>query len=144
MRRQYLSAAAMSIVKKYRDQLPLLLLLTAACILRFYRLTYQSLWHDELFTMNEADPRISFGQMFHLLSLDTHPPLYTLIARISFSIFGYTAWAVRAPAALFGTLNVWTIYLLGKEIKDRRTGLIAAALCCFSYYNLHYSQEGRD
>ena len=42
-----------------------------------------------------------------------------------------------------GTASILAIYLLGKEILNKRLGYIAAILTCVNFYNLEYSQEAR-
>lgn len=56
-------------------------------------------------------------------------------------VLGLTSFAVRIPAAIFGTLSVLLIYLLGKNLfKSEKVGLVAALLVCFSPWNLQYSR----
>jgi 4-amino-4-deoxy-L-arabinose transferase-like glycosyltransferase len=122
----------------------LLLILLVAFILRIKGLTRQSLWLDELHTMNEADPSISWAEMFRYLKCcDPHPPLQFILARLSFGIFGHTEFTARILSVVAGTVSVYAMYLLGKALLSRRLGLIAATLTCVNYYNLFYSQEAR-
>ena len=112
--------------------------------MRLWKLDSQSLWLDELHTMNEADPDLKISDMlFYLKCCDQHPPLYFFMARLSFILFGHTAVAVRLISAVAGTVSIWAMYMLGKEILNRKLGLIAAALTTVNYYNLFYSQEAR-
>src|ERR1044072_7789650 len=134
----------MNTLNRYKYELALLLLTIIATLLRFYRLDYQGLWQYELFTLNQANPHLSWKEMFQLLALDTHPPLHVILERLSFHVFGFTPWAARFVAALSGVLCVPAIYMLGKKLSDKRLGLIAAAICCVNYFSMFYSQEGRD
>ena len=119
-------------------------MLLTGLLLRFYGLTYQSLWLDELHTMNEADPAISWSNLFSQLKCcDPHPPLHFIITRLAFTIFGHTEFVARAISALIGTASIAALYLLGKEMCNKTVGLIAAALTCVNYYNIYYSQEAR-
>jgi mannosyltransferase len=111
---------------------------------RIRGINYQSLWLDELHTMNEADPDIRWSEMFaYLKTIDQHPPLHFILLKILFTIFGHTSSVARIPSAVAGTLSIWAIFLLGKEILNRNLGLIAALLTSVNYYNLYYSQEAR-
>jgi 4-amino-4-deoxy-L-arabinose transferase-like glycosyltransferase len=47
---------------------------------------------------------------------------------LSFAILGVNAFALRLPAAILSTAAAGLTYLIGKELFDRRTGLIAAVL----------------
>src|SRR6267154_2703337 len=123
----------------------LFLILILAAVLRFYRLTNQGMWVDELITMSEVDPYISWSSMFSFLDIaDPHPPLFFILERIACSIFGYTEGVAKGLNALIGTISVLFIYHLGKEILNKKLGLVAAILLCVNYYSLYYSQEGRD
>jgi uncharacterized membrane protein len=113
--------------------------------MRLWKIDFQSLWLDELHTMNEADPDIEWkAMMSYLKCCDQHPPLYFFLVRISFEIFGHTVLSARIICAIAGTVSVWAMYLLGKEILNRNLGLIVASLTSVNYYNLYYSQEARD
>jgi 4-amino-4-deoxy-L-arabinose transferase len=47
---------------------------------------------------------------------------------LSFAVFGVNTFALRLPSALLGTGAAWLTYLIGKELFDRRTALLAAGL----------------
>ena len=51
--------------------------------------------------------------------------------------------AVRLPSIIAGTLVIPALYLLGRELYDRRTGLVAAAFGAASPLLIWYSQEAR-
>ncbi|MDB5231299.1 MAG: hypothetical protein JWN76_2104 [Chitinophagaceae bacterium] len=128
-----------------RNALPLYTILLLALVLRLIYLNFQSLWLDELHTMNEASPRISWKELFaYLKCCDQHPPFAFIIERISFTLFGHNAFAARLPSALAGTASVGAMYLLAKEIGGRQLGLMAALICSLNPYNIEYSQEARD
>jgi hypothetical protein len=94
--------------------------------------------------MNEADPAISWGQLFsYLKCCDQTPPLYFIIERLAFSIFGHTAGVARSISVIAGTISVWCMWLLGKEVYNKRLGYIAAILTCVNYYNIYFAQEAR-
>ena len=113
--------------------------------MRLWRIDFQSLWLDELHTMNEADPDITWELMlFYLKCCDQHPPLHFVLSKVSFILFGHTAFTARLISAVAGTVSVWGMYLLGKEILNRNLGLISAVLTTVNYYNLFYSQEARN
>jgi mannosyltransferase len=125
--------------KPYRNVL-LLLILVVAAILRFYHLSYQSFGLDELHTMNEADPGIRWKEMLeYLRNGDQHPPLFFIIERMLFTLFGSSEWVARGFAALCGLLGVWAMYGLGKELLNKRLGLLAAAFTCINYFCIFYS-----
>ena len=123
----------------------LIIILLVAVLLRFMFLDRESLWLDELHTMNEASPTLNLKTLFfYLTCCDQHPPLYFFCEKILFIVFGHTSMVARSLSAVLGVGSVWLMYLLGKELNGKRLGLIAAAITCVNYFNLIYSQEARD
>jgi uncharacterized membrane protein len=123
---------------------PLAFIVLFGFLMRLKGLTFQSLWLDELHTMNGLSPKMSWSQMFtYMKGSEQQPPLYFVLMKIVFSWFGHTEFVARFISALAGTISIWAMYKLGKEILNRELGLVAALLTCVNYYNLFYSQEAR-
>lgn len=119
-------------------------IISLAFILRFYHLNFQSLWLDELHTMIEADPKLTFKGLFdYLKCCDQHPPLFFIIEKIAFTIFGHTEFVARFITATAGTLSVYIMFLLGKEMATKNVGFIAAIIASINFFNIQYSQEAR-
>jgi hypothetical protein len=131
-------------LRRNEKALWLTLIIGVAALLRFYGLTFQSYWFDELFSAHYSDPAHSFMTVIRLTLADVHPPLYQLMMWLSYHAFGYTEWAGRLPSAIAGVLTVPVIYFLGRELFDKRTGLYAAALAVANFYLLYYAQEARS
>lgn len=127
------------------NTLILVIILIAATLLRFHKLTFQSLWNDEITTLIDADPNLTWGQLFESIRgyEGVHPPLFFIFERYFAFLFGYSDWGARALCALAGITSVWAIFLLGKEIKDEKLGLTASALMCVNYFCIYFSQEAR-
>ena len=130
---------------RFIKQSPLLLLaLVTGIVLGFYKLDLQSVWLDEIHSMNEASPMQSFRNVY--LSVTTSeqiPPLYYYLLYFVFKVFGYTTLVARAFSAMGGVLCIYAIYLLGQKLFNKRTGEIAALLLSVTYFHLYYSQEVR-
>ena len=132
------------IYQAIRKEAVILLICMIALIMRFWALTFQSLWLDELQTMNESGPGTSWAQLFtYFKTGEHHPPLFFIIEKISFSLFGYSAFAARLFPAIAGSAGVWAMYRLGKEILNRQLGIFCAIITCINYFCLSYSQEAR-
>src|SRR5687767_8667960 len=102
----------------------------------------QSLWLDEATSALVA--QMSFSDIFiKFLPGDFHPPLYYLVLKIWAGIFGYSEISLRLPSVIFGICTVYVIYLLGKEMFNKKVGLIASLLLATSGLNIYYSQEAR-
>jgi uncharacterized membrane protein len=129
---------------KQKENLVLLAILVAGAFLRFYRLGSESLWSDELFTMDVVDPAKSLDKMFVFLKCcDTHPPLFYLGERAMLVLFGTSEFTARLLPALAGVAGIGAMYFLGAEISGRRLGLVAATLTAFNFYHIGYSREAR-
>ncbi len=114
-------------------------------ILRVYNLDFQSLWVDEIHTMIESAPQMPLGKLFDYLKYhDQHPPLFYFLERILFSVFGTSAIVARSLSAVAGTLCIWVMYLLGRELYNKRVGIIAAFFTSINYFCIYYSQEARS
>lgn len=117
------------------------LILIVGLILRLVSLN-QSLWLDEATSALAA--RMSLADLFSkFLPGDFHPPLYYLILKYWTEVFGFSEVALRVPSIIFGILTVYFVYLIGREISNRKTGLIASVLLATSGLAVYYSQEAR-
>ena len=129
---------------KNKGLLPITCILIIGTFLRFYKLDFQSLWLDELHTMQQAKPSESVKDLYaFLLCCDQHPPLFYLTAKFFFSIFGHTEFVARSIAATTGSLCVLALYFLGKELANKAVGLTAATFLAINFYGISYSQEAR-
>ena len=67
-------------------------------------------------------------------------PLFSSIGAATTPVYGNDLNTVRMLSVLFGSLTVPFLYLFGKEMYNRETGLLAAILLCFSVYHSLYSR----
>ena len=95
--------------------------------------------------MIESDPANSIPKVLSQLQrgVDPHPPLYFLLVHFWFQLVGYSEFTARLLSAIVGIIAIPAMYVLGKELYNRRVGLIAAAFTTFNFYNIFYSQEAR-
>jgi uncharacterized membrane protein len=122
----------------------LVIILLVAGFLRFYNLLYQSTWVDELHTMIEANPSISFKESNDLILFrEGTPRLYFFIVKIFSSIFGHTVFNARLISVFFGLLSVVVINKLGNKLFNKNVGLYSAVLLTFNLFLIEYSQEAR-
>ncbi|MBU0708257.1 glycosyltransferase family 39 protein, partial [Patescibacteria group bacterium] len=64
--------------------------------------------------------------------------IYSTIPALT--IFGLNETGVRFVSVIYGSLTVLIIYLLGKELRNPQTGLIAAFLLTISPWHIHFSR----
>jgi 4-amino-4-deoxy-L-arabinose transferase-like glycosyltransferase len=114
-----------------------------AAVLRFATLGVQSYHHDEIVTAS----RILRGGFGHAMDAvwfgESAPPLYYAIAWFWTQLTGTGEFGLRSISALAGVATVPVAYLVGLELRERRAGLMAAALVAFNPMLLWYSQEAR-
>jgi uncharacterized membrane protein len=102
----------------------------------------RGIWLDEAISINQAN--LSFHDMFENLQFaDRHPPLHHVALWLTVRAVGDGELAVRLPSLIAGTLVIPALYLLGRELYDRRTGLIAALFGAASPILIWYAQEAR-
>jgi len=116
-------------------------ILLLASWLRFAGLLKRDFWYDEAFTGVAA--KENFHDMVVMIINDVHPPLYYLALKIFASFFDYSVFGVRLFSAIFGVLCVWAVYLVAKELFDRKVALWSAFVVAISPFAIQYSQEAR-
>jgi len=111
--------------------------------LRFATLGLQSYHHDEVVTASRV-LRLGFGHAMEAVGFsESAPPLYYALAWVWTQATGTGEWGLRSLSALAGVLTIPVAYLIGQELRSRRTGLVAAALVAVNPMLLWYSQEAR-
>ncbi|WP_428937527.1 glycosyltransferase family 39 protein [Fontivita pretiosa] len=152
----------------FRD-VPLLLILLAATVLRFIYIgqseaDFDELWHLELSTgRGSAHETLPMNQLiartpaltslhdapgWHTIptSLDTvtHPPLYPMLLRAWRSLFGESIAAGRMLSATLSALAVLLLYLAVAQLYPASTARWAAALLAVSSAQIDTAQEVRN
>jgi len=137
-----------------KQKFPVLgLILVLAAFFRLYQLNQVpiELFGDELDVGYQAYSILKTGKdlrgyswpiYFHSLS-EFRAPLY-LYATVPFvATFGLNEWGVRLPAAFFGILSVFLLYLLAKKLFNYEIlALISAFLLAITPWHIHYSRAG--
>ncbi|MEP3427238.1 MAG: glycosyltransferase family 39 protein [Roseibium sp.] len=119
----------------------LLLILGIAAFLRLRDLSRTSLWYDEAVSWSQSTGSLS--DLLASVAADNYPPLHNIVLWLSMPLLGDSETALRLPSAILGSLAVWLLYLIGKEIAGRNVGLLAAALLTVSPFHIWYSTEAR-
>lgn len=102
----------------------------------------RGLWLDEAISVAQTNGRFA-DMIAGLRGWDVHPPLYHSILWGTRQLIGTSEIAVRAPSIVAGTLLIPALYLAGRELYGRRTGLVAAAFGTVAPLLVWYSQEAR-
>jgi len=75
-------------------------------------------------------------------SVAAFPYLYPFMEWNAVQVFGHTLVGLRVVSAGFGVLGVLALYLLARELFDKKTALIAAALLAVFPPHLQFSRLG--
>ena len=136
---------SMKFIEYIKENRWIILIITLAILLRFFHLGFQSAWLDEVHTLKESDPDLPYSQFYRVIIFhEGIPHLYFLIVRFLSEVFGTGIYIARVPSAIGGVLTVWFVYLLGKELCNKRAGQISALLLTLNFMHIEYSQEARS
>ena len=129
----------------WRPRYALLLILALAAFLRFFDLTTipPPLHFDEAMNGNDAMENLETGHidMFYPQN-GGREGLYINIETALIYLFGPEPWLLRLPAAVFGTLTVWGVYLLAAELFSVPIGLLACFFVATSFWHVLFSRLG--
>jgi 4-amino-4-deoxy-L-arabinose transferase-like glycosyltransferase len=118
-------------------------MLALAAFLRLYQLAAfpPGLYADEAMDGNNAREALETHRFQVFYPEDNgREGLYVNAAALAIAAFGNRAWALRMPAAIFGTLTVAGIYLLGAELLPAPAGLLAAFFLATSFWHVLFSR----
>ena len=116
-------------------------IVAGALVLRVIGLN-SGLWFDEIVTLVES-ARLPLSRIVtDFPGVNAHP-LYSVLAHVSLSALGDSAWALRLPACLFGVASVWMAYVLGTRMIGRAEALAGTAVMATSYHHIWFSQNAR-
>ena len=120
---------------------PLVGVLAVATTLRAIGVFRWSLWLDEIYSASLRSQQPLRELLY--LPYDPHPPLYFLLVRLWTSLWDTGPVAVRSLSVLFSVAAVFGMFVLGRELYDERTGLVAAALFAVSPAQIHFGRNAR-
>lgn len=120
----------------------LLVIIALAAGLRFWDLGQESLWGDELFSLELARAQ-SLSEILKRTAADVHPPAYYLLLRSWTLFFSPTIISVRAFSAFVSLLTIPFFFLITRRFVRPWVALLATAHLAISPYHVWYAQEGR-
>jgi 4-amino-4-deoxy-L-arabinose transferase-like glycosyltransferase len=110
--------------------------------LRVLLIANKGMWLDETFSVWIASHSVA-DMLQWIVRIDQHPPLYYLLLHYWIAHYGDTPYYVRLLSALFGTVTIPIIYLIGKRMSGAMMGLAAAVFLTFSPFHIYFAQETR-
>ncbi|MFD1515780.1 glycosyltransferase family 39 protein [Halomarina rubra] len=121
----------------------LVLVVLAGALVRLYGLGTESLWTDELITLEFVRTYSPVELLVEIPLNQPHLPLYYVTLDLWTSVFGTSAVAMRSLSVLFGVLTIPMLYLAGRELFDETAGLVAAMLYALTQFHVYHAQEVR-
>ena len=132
----------MSAPKRFRSPSVILILIVLLGLgLRLIQLDFQPLWWDEGYSVWFAAH--SLAEMTRLTAADIHPPLYYALLHGWTQLLGMQPVSLRLFSVLVSLPAIPLAYALGRDMRDRATGLIAALLVAVNPFAIFYAQEIR-
>ncbi len=103
----------MKIINWFKENYVLVVILLFAAFLRFYHADFQSIWCDEILSMNNSNPKLTLKELYEsVLFWEYLPHLYFYLLRFVFEIFGYSTLVARLFSGVIGIFGVYAIYIL--------------------------------
>lgn len=100
------------------------------------------LWNDEY--VSWAIASIPFGKNFvDAIFVQCHMPFYYLYLKVFIHFFGNSDLMLRLTSVLPGILSIFSMYFVGKELKDEKLGILCASITALSSFLIYFSQEVR-
>lgn len=114
-------------MKNLRTGNALVILIGISALIRTFLAFNLELGNDEVYYLTYA--------LYPDLSHFDHPPMVGFIIQLfSFNLLFDSELFLRLGSVVFGSLSIYLIYLIGREIKDATTGFYAALLYSTSVY----------
>ncbi|PIR73774.1 MAG: hypothetical protein COU40_00690 [Candidatus Moranbacteria bacterium CG10_big_fil_rev_8_21_14_0_10_35_21] len=130
-------------MKKITIFILVLLILALGFFLRIYNIenTPPGIYPDEAVNGKDAIKAFKNGT-YELFYTDNNgrEGLFINLIALSFSFFGISILALKLPSIVFGTLTILGVYLLSKELFNKRLALISSFLLAISFWAINFSR----
>jgi 4-amino-4-deoxy-L-arabinose transferase-like glycosyltransferase len=120
------------------------LIIFLGIIFRFYNLSFENLWFDEIVSFWVSDPKISFFESYERNNIGEGTPfLFNFLIKILHFLFGYSPNVGRYFSCTISVLSIFSMIYLAKIIKDNNSYLLIIFLVSMNIFFIKYSQESR-
>jgi uncharacterized membrane protein len=123
-----------------KEDLIVILILLFGFFLRFIRISSREIAYDDAFSYFLASK--SFPEIIQGTVADTMPPLYYFLLSIIEHI-SQRLWVLRSLNVVINMITIFLIFLIVKELFNKRAGYIAILLAAGSPFLIYHSQELR-
>ena len=141
-------------LNKIKKNYLLILIIILGASLRFYGLSFESFWLDETATaiavrdytaIEVIKNSIDYGNVRpeYFKHVVNDLPFYFASLDFWSELFGISEFSLRFFSAIFGTLSIFMVFLVAKELTNRKVALLSALIFSLSMINIQFSQEAR-
>jgi mannosyltransferase len=116
-------------------------LLALSLGLRLFRIN-QGLWYDEIDTLLKF-VRSDWLKIMTSVPVPNNHILYTILAKISVTLFGEKEWTLRLPALIAGALTPPACFLLFRTRVRTASAFWAGLFMVLSFWMVWFSQDAR-
>lgn len=121
--------------------LGLIILSAIALALRLWKLD-SDLWIDEVLTLLDF-VRQPLGQIVTSFPSQNQHMLFSLLAKLSTTTFGESAWSLRLPSVFLGVGSIWAFFFLCRRLLGQTEAFWGCVLLTVSYHHIWFSQNAR-
>ena len=111
--------------------------------LRFYNLSAESLWTDEMVSLMHTQRSNDLEIIDSVTNMELMPPGYFLILDRWINYFGNSEFSLRFLSVLFDSLSILLVFLIATKLFNKKIGLISAFLLATTMLQIVYAQEAR-
>lgn len=130
-------------IKKNKTFFFLLVIVLLGFTLRLYQLDQESIWIDEILTIDHAQQQNISGVVQRVSLREGAPPGHYVLLHYWIQLFGNSSFSVRFPSVIFGTVSILIIFLVVRTIATDKIAIISSLFLATSMLQILYSQEAR-
>ncbi len=121
----------------------LFIIFLIAFLLRFWFLEKpEGLWNDEYVSWFIASQN-SFSDFLTEMFRNCHAPLYYIYLKLWMFLFNDSDISLRISSVIPSLLTVIVMFLIGKEVKNIKLGLLCCFFTAINSFNIYFAQEVR-
>jgi mannosyltransferase len=129
--------------KKNIVWLLLIVIVLLGSFIRFYHLDQESLWTDEMVTLDHVREKSFSGLYKSVESKELMGPGYFILLKKWTFFFGETEFSLRFLSAFFDSLSIILVYLIGRKIFNHKIGILSSLFFSTTMLQIVYAQEAR-
>lgn len=111
--------------------------------LRLWNLNEQSYWIDEGYTVNTISSIMRGDGLILKSGIISHDSMYGYAGALSSLFLGSEPWVYRLPALCAGFFLIILIFIIARDLFDKRVALLSAFFISFSYWQIAWSRQAR-